>query len=197
MQVGIDLIGPLPTTSNGNKYMVTLVDYFSKWPEASPLPDKSGLVLPCFSLSCFASEKFNVYTCAPSRLSICSLYSCAYNDLLCMLCITVCNNFLIHLCTYPHRFGFCEVVISDQGREFVNQVETELLGLTGTQHRIATAYHPQTNGLTERFNQTLQSALVNDTQSDWDYHLPAILFAYRTSIQKATKFSPFELMPCQ
>ena len=74
------------------------------------------------------------------------------------------------------RFRFCEVVISDQGREFVNQVETELLGLTGTQHHIATAYHPQTNGLTERFNQTLQSALlkvVNDTQSDWDYHLPA------------------------
>ena len=57
-------------------------------------------------------------------------------------------------------------VISDQGREFVNQVETELLGLTGTQHHIVAAYHPQTNGLTERFNQTLQSALlkvVNDT----------------------------------
>ena len=98
------------------------------------------------------------------------------------------------------RFRFCEVVISDQGREFVNQVETELLGLTGTQHHIATAYHPQTNGLTERFNQTLQSALlkvVNDTQSDWDYQLPAILFAYRTSIQKATKLSPFELMLCR
>ena len=98
------------------------------------------------------------------------------------------------------RFEFCEVVISDQGCEFVNQVETELVGLTGTQHCIATAYHPQTIGLTERFNQILQSALlkvVNDTQSDWDYHLPAILFAYRTSIQKATKFSPFELMFCR
>ena len=68
------------------------------------------------------------------------------------------------------RFEFCEVVISDQGREFVNQVETELLGLTGTQHRIATAYHPQTNGLTERFNQTLHAvSMVNDTQLDWDY----------------------------
>ena len=30
-QVGIDLIDPLPTTLNGNKYVVTLVDYFSKW----------------------------------------------------------------------------------------------------------------------------------------------------------------------
>ena len=40
MQVGIDLIGPLPTTSNVNKYVVTLVDYFTKWPEAAPLRDK-------------------------------------------------------------------------------------------------------------------------------------------------------------
>ena len=37
------------------------------------------------------------------------------------------------------RFEFCEVVISDEGREFVNQVETELVGLTETQHRIAIA----------------------------------------------------------
>ena len=62
-------------------------------------------------------------------------------------------------------------MISDQGREFVNQVESELLGLTGIEHRVTSAYHPQTNGLTERFNQTLQTALlkvVNDKQTDWD-----------------------------
>jgi len=47
MQVGIDLIGPLPNTPRGNKYIVTLVDYFSQWPEAEPLADKSsrGVVL--------------------------------------------------------------------------------------------------------------------------------------------------------
>ena len=126
--------------------------------------------------------------------------SCAYgNDFLCMLHITLYVNFLMHVYICPHRFGFCEVVISDQGREFVNQVETELFGpMHWTQHHIATAHHSQTNGLTERFKQTLQSALLKVvTQSDWDYHLPAILFAYRTSIQKATKFSPFELMLCR
>lgn len=42
LQVGIDLIGPLPVTPRGNKYVVTLVDYFSKWPEASALPDKNA-----------------------------------------------------------------------------------------------------------------------------------------------------------
>ena len=62
------------------------------------------------------------------------------------------------------------------------------------------AYHPQTNGLTERFNQTLQTALlkvVNETQTDWDEHLPAVLFVYRTSQQKATKLTPFEMMFCR
>ena len=76
-----------------------------------------------------------------------------------MLHITLYINFLIHVYICPHRFGFCEVVISDQGREFVNQVETEFLGLTGTQHHIAALLK-----------------VVNDTQSDWDYHLSAILF---------------------
>ena len=68
--------------------------------------------------------------------------------------------------------------------EFVNQ---ELYQLIGTEHRVTLAYHPQTNGLTEQFNQTLQTALlkvVDDTQMDWDEHLPAVLFAYHTSQQK-------------
>ena len=101
---------------------------------------------------------------------------------------------------YLNRFGCCEVVISDQGREFVNQIQDELYRLTGTKHRVTSAYHPQTNGLTERFNQTLQTALlklVNDTQTDWDEHLPAVLFAYRTSQQKATQLTPFEVMFCR
>ena len=41
-QVDIDLIGPLPTTSRGNRFIVTLVDYFSKWPEAEAIPNKSA-----------------------------------------------------------------------------------------------------------------------------------------------------------
>ena len=96
--------------------------------------------------------------------------------------------------------GCCKVLISDQGREFVNEVNDELLHLTGTDHRIAPAYHPQTNGLIERFNQTLQVSLVkliNNSQNDWDEHLPAVLFAYRTSVHKATKLSPFEMMYCR
>ena len=41
-QVGMDLIGPLTETPCGNKYVITLTDYFSKWTEATALPDKSA-----------------------------------------------------------------------------------------------------------------------------------------------------------
>ena len=74
------------------------------------------------------------------------------------------------------------VTISDQGREFVNRVNAVLFQMTGTEHRISTAYHPQTNGLVERYNQTLQRFLIklcNDKQNDWDDLLDPVLFAYR------------------
>ena len=47
-QVGVDLIGPLPKTSMGNRYIITLVDFFSKWPEAAPLPDESAVCVAKF-----------------------------------------------------------------------------------------------------------------------------------------------------
>lgn len=92
------------------------------------------------------------------------------------------------------------MVISDQGREFVNQVSKDLFSITNTEHRISSAYHPQTNGLTERFNQTLQRALiklVNNSQNNWDEKLDGILFAYRTSQQASSNVTPFELMYCR
>ena len=60
-----------------------------------------------------------------------------------------------------HRLGYCEVVISDQGREFDNAVQKELFQCTGTNHKVLyIVHHPQTNDLTERFNQTLQASLI-------------------------------------
>ena len=47
-------MGPLPVTAKGNKYIITLVDYFSKWPEAEALPDKSskGVALFLYRMMC-------------------------------------------------------------------------------------------------------------------------------------------------
>lgn len=50
-QVGMDLIGPLPLTPRGNKYIVTLTDYFTKWAEAAPLPDKCAIGVATFIYS--------------------------------------------------------------------------------------------------------------------------------------------------
>ncbi|XP_060084275.1 uncharacterized protein LOC132563550 [Ylistrum balloti] len=60
-----------------------------------------------------------------------------------------------------------------------------------------TAYHPQTDGIVERFNAilaTILSMYVCSHQRDWDNFIPHVLFAYRTSIQETTKETPFYLM---
>ncbi len=70
----------------------------------------------------------------------------------------------------------------------------QLLGIKSLR---TTPYHPQTDGLTERFNQTLKQMLrkfVDETGRDWDQWLPYLLFAYREVPQASTGFSPFELL---
>lgn len=49
-----------------------------------------------------------------------------------------------------YRLGFPRVLISDQGREFVNHVVDDICKILAIDHRMSAAYHPQTNGLTER-----------------------------------------------
>ena len=65
-------------------------------------------------------------------------------------------------------------------------------------HKVSTtAYHPQTDGLVERFNRTLTDMLaktVDKSGRDWDRHLPHMLFAYQVSPQESTRESPFFLL---
>ena len=49
-RVGIDLIGPLPQSASGNKYIVTAIDYLTKWPETKAVPDKEALTIWQFFL---------------------------------------------------------------------------------------------------------------------------------------------------
>ena len=67
----------------------------------------------------------------------------------------------------------------------------------GISRSVTSAYHPQTNGLDERTNQTLKvrmARLVNEHQDDWDEYLEEIAFSIRTQKQASTKYSPFFLM---
>ena len=41
-QIGIDVVSPLPETPSGNKYIMMVIDYFSKWPEAKAIPTKEA-----------------------------------------------------------------------------------------------------------------------------------------------------------
>ncbi len=61
--VGMDLIGPLTETPRGNKYVITLTDYFSKWAEAAPLPDKTahGVAKFIYSVSAYNYNYGNNY----------------------------------------------------------------------------------------------------------------------------------------
>ncbi len=65
-------------------------------------------------------------------------------------------------------------------------------------------YHPQTDGLVKRFNQTLKQMLwqvVEEVGRDWDLMLPYVLFGIREVPQASTGFTPFELLfgcqPCR
>ena len=92
------------------------------------------------------------------------------------------------------RFGCPETIISDQGREFVNALNEELCRDLQISRNLCSTYHPQSNGLTERFSQTLNShlrKLVNDSLDNWDSLIPWGLMSYRANIQASTKLSPF------
>ena len=66
--------------------------------------------------------------------------------------------------------------------------------MAGIEHQVSSAYHPQTNGLDKRMNQTVTKAIVKYLNPEQDEHIDAILFSYCTSIHASTKFTPFYLM---
>ena len=95
------------------------------------------------------------------------------------------------------RMGVPRVVLSDQGTEFNNSLNDNLAKLLGIERRLSTPYYPQTNGLDERFNQTLQGMLVklvHEKKEKWSDVLDGCVFAYNTSVQDSTKYTPFQLM---
>ena len=71
----------------------------------------------------------------------------------------------------------------------------ETLHSFGVKKSRTTAYHPQGDGMVERFNRSLLQLLVYvQDQADWERYLPLVLFAYCTAVHLSTRFSPFELM---
>jgi predicted kinase len=92
------------------------------------------------------------------------------------------------------RHGLFDVMVSDQGAQFVSSVASRIYQQFGIKRRITTPYHPQANGVTERFNGTLKQVLTvwtNEEQDDWDVLLPYALFVYNTSYHTVIQEVPF------
>lgn len=92
--------------------------------------------------------------------------------------------------------GLPKVIISDRGSKFTGTFWKELFQLSGTKLAFSTAFHPQTDGQSERANRTLGEMLrayVNHRQDDWDVHLSTVEFAYNNSVNPSTGYTPFYL----
>ena len=71
----------------------------------------------------------------------------------------------------------------------------ELCLLLGVHRTCTTPYHLASDGLVERFNRTLLMAMfAREHREDWDYLLPTMMMAYRSSVHESTGFSPYRLM---
>ena len=144
--VAVDIL-EVPLSSNNNRYLLVLQDYFTKWADAIPLPDQTAARI--------TGELIKVFS----------------------------------------RHGPPKILHSDQGRNFESSILTQTLEAFGIHKSRTTAYHPQGDGMVERFNRSLLQLLRTyvDKQEDWERHLPLVLYAYRTSIHSSTGASPFLL----
>ena len=87
------------------------------------------------------------------------------------------------------RHGVPSEILSDRGKSFLSGLMRELETLLGYRKVNMTAYHPQRDGLVERYNRTLTAMLAKSVHKggpEWDELLPYVLFAYRTSQQTST-----------
>ncbi|KAJ9519372.1 hypothetical protein QJQ45_023170 [Haematococcus lacustris] len=92
--------------------------------------------------------------------------------------------------------GMPRDVISDRGPQFKNHFWAEVAKLLRVQVNLSSAYHPQTDGQTERMNRVVEEMLrhyIRPDQRDWADHLPLVEFAINDARQESTRFTPFYL----
>lgn len=149
-RVHVDLMGPLRTSSQGNKMVLVITDAFTKYTICVAIPNKEAKTV--------AEAIFKHY-------------------------ITI--------------FSVPRIIVSDQGKEFSNDIMDELCVLLGVDKRRTAAMHPATNSAAESFNRSFIKFMTRtlDGQStlDWEEQLPALMISYNTQVHKSTLNTPFYL----
>ena len=92
--------------------------------------------------------------------------------------------------------GLPKEIICDRDKLFVSKFWNHLMLLTGIKAKMSSAYHPQTDGVSERTNKTVEQCLrfqIERNQKNWKHPLPRIRFQMMNMVNKSTKFTPFQL----
>ncbi len=149
-EIAMDLIGPLPKTSNGKRHILVITDRYSKLSRAIPMAK----------------------TTAPHVAAV------------------FMNNWV-----FP--YGVPKSILTDNGPQFIAEFFEFVCAVIDIKRIAITAYHAQTNGQTERYNQTLERRIrhyVNEHQDDWDLYVQPLTYAYNTQVHRSTSTSPFSLV---
>ena len=149
-RMSMDLVGPLTETKNGNKYILTVMDYFSRWPEAIAIKDAEAITV-----------------------------GQAYLDLV----LT--------------RYGCPRIILTDRGSQFMSHMFDYINKVLLTRHRTSTPYHPQTNGVIEKFHYSLVQTmkyLTSTFENDWDDYINVSLFVFRTTRNNTIGMTPYEAL---
>src|ERR1700752_3458665 len=95
------------------------------------------------------------------------------------------------------RYGAMQYLLSDLAKEFVGQIAAQLHEVFSIRKLNTTPYHPECNGLNEKFNGTLTkmiNALAQERVNNWDTLIPYALMAYRSAFQESLHDSPYNLL---
>ena len=143
--IHVDIVGPLPS-SEGKRYLFTIIDRSTRWPEAIPMEDATTL------------------SCASALLDACI-----------------------------SRFGLPEHMTSDRGSVFTSNVWSSLAQLLEVNLHHTTSYHPQANGMVERWHRTLKASLTaRCSTSDWCSL--RVLLGLRTMLKDGLNHSSAEMV---
>ena len=95
------------------------------------------------------------------------------------------------------KFGMPRVVQTDRGTNFTSKYFQEKMKEFGIKHVTSSAYHPQSQGVVERFHQTLKTMMrkyCKSNEAEWDQSIPYLLFAIRSSVNESLGVSPFDMI---